>query len=176
MSNYYQPRSRGRILVAEDNNIVRDCLFLTLKAAGFEAITTANGSEALELVEESEQPFDGLITDHDMPRLNGLELVRHLKRRANAIPIMVLSASLDQRTRDQYHETGVWMIVEKPCPGPDIITAVGNLIGGMRAPADATSRHALEVPGLTVPGKVFGLASWHAVSSSNPPGAARAAS
>ena len=176
MSNNYQPRPRGRILVAEDNNIVRDCLFLTLKASGFEAVTTADGSEALELIEVSGQPFDGLITDHDMPRLNGLELVRHLKRRANPIPIMVLSASLDQRTRDQYHEAGVWMIVEKPSPGPDIITAVENLISGMHAPADVASRTDRGVPGLTAPGKVFGLPSWHAVSSSNPPGAARAAS
>ena len=120
--------ARGRILIAEDNQIIRQCLYLTLVKREFEVVSTADGQEALQAVSESATPFDCLITDHDMPRLTGLHVVRQLMLWQNPLPVLVLSGSLDELTRKSYGQCGVYLMLDKPSTGQDIIAAIEALI------------------------------------------------
>lgn len=82
---------KKRILIAEDNFMVSKVLEKTLSDYSFEVVAVSNGLEALEELKKSK--FDLLLTDIEMPEMNGLELIKTLKE--NHIfdePILVISA------------------------------------------------------------------------------------
>ncbi len=81
----------GRILVAEDNDPVRALLCEYLRAQGHDAVPVRDGGEALALVESSE--FDLVMTDIEMPRANGFQIIEHLRShpRYQRVPVIVIS-------------------------------------------------------------------------------------
>lgn len=99
----FEHRHRGgrgvaRILIADDDPLLRLLLKRRLEGAGHEVASAENGREALRLIEE--QPaFDLVITDILMPELDGLELIRELRRRTCPPRIIALSA---QEGREGY--------------------------------------------------------------------------
>lgn len=82
----------ARILLVEDDFDTRYMLALMLRTEGYEVITAADGEAALTVA--IEQKVDLIITDISMPRLNGIELTRRVKRTAqtSAIPVLALTA------------------------------------------------------------------------------------
>ena len=83
---------RGRILIVEDNAIVRAGLEAILMDWGYETVTAASGEEALTLV-EARSPFDVYMLDYSLGRgMNGLQTARELTRRTGAkIPTVILT-------------------------------------------------------------------------------------
>jgi len=81
-----------RILVVEDNLDTRELMHLHLTTAGFSVILASDGHEGLYLA-EAELP-DLIITDINMPQLDGITLIKELRSRAaiKAVPIIALSA------------------------------------------------------------------------------------
>jgi CheY-like chemotaxis protein len=78
-------------------------------------VTTArNGLEALMKIGAAAKPFDVIITDHRMPRLTGLELVRRLRTKNFGGKILVLSAHLADEEIAAYEELKVDMMMTKP--------------------------------------------------------------
>lgn len=85
--------SRPRILVAEDHDDTRDALRLLLEMQGYEVLAARDGEEALAIALEN--PPDIVITDFDMPRLDGAGLARQLRsmqQHIGRLPIFVLTA------------------------------------------------------------------------------------
>ena len=80
-----------RILVAEDDALVRGMLERMLRELGYEVHTAGNGQEALAMAEGGAGPFDLVITDVRMPRMNGPELGRRLEQRWPGIPVLYIS-------------------------------------------------------------------------------------
>lgn len=78
------------ILIAEDDPTTRHLLSSVLKAAGFSVATAADGSTALGKLRKKK--FDLLLTDIWMPRLNGLELMAHLRREAIRPKVVVMTS------------------------------------------------------------------------------------
>ena len=78
------------ILIAEDDSTTRHLLSSVLKAAGFSVATAADGSTALGKLRKKK--FDLLLTDIWMPRLNGLELMAHLRREAIRPKVVVMTS------------------------------------------------------------------------------------
>ena len=79
-----------RILVVDDEVKMRRLLEMTLKNMGQEVVQAADGVEALACFDES--PFDLVLTDLNMPRLDGLQLLRNLRERGEEVPVIVLTA------------------------------------------------------------------------------------
>jgi class 3 adenylate cyclase len=81
----------GRILVAEDNEPVRDLLCEYLRSQGHDVVPARDGAEALELLEAGN--FDLVMTDIEMPRADGFEVIERLRSdpRGRAIPVIVIS-------------------------------------------------------------------------------------
>jgi DNA-binding response OmpR family regulator len=103
-----------RILTVEDETAVAQFLALILCGPNCKVSTARDGRDALGKIEASSRPFDIIITDHRMPRLSGLELVRKLRARNFEGKIAVLSAHLDEATVRGYEEQKVDVMISKP--------------------------------------------------------------
>jgi CheY-like chemotaxis protein len=103
-----------QILVVEDEKAVAHMIAMVLGGPGAKVSTARNGWEALIKVGVTVRPFDVVITDHRMPRMTGLELVRQLRGRNFLGKILVLSAYLSDDDIQAYEELGVDMMMSKP--------------------------------------------------------------
>ena len=90
----------------------------------------ADGWEALIKIGASEKPFDLVITDHRMPRVGGLDLVRRLRKRDFTGKILVLSAHLSDADIEAYEELEVDMMMSKPFDFEEIQNAVAVVTRG----------------------------------------------
>ena len=102
------------ILLAEDERSVAFSISFALKADGHKIEIVSDGAEALSELTRKPGAFDLLITDHSMPRMNGVELVKRLRDIAFRGKIVVLSAHLSTENRAAYLALGVDLMVTKP--------------------------------------------------------------
>ena len=104
-----------RVLLVEDNPVVRMVAQLELEQLGFEVETANDGSEALEAVEA--RPFDLLLMDVQMPELDGYETTRRIRareRKGEHIPIIALTALALQGDREKCLAAGMDDYLTKP--------------------------------------------------------------
>ena len=88
-----------RILIAEDDQVLADGLLRTLRGNGYAVDHVASGSEADAAL--STQEFDLLILDLGLPRLHGFEVIKKMRGRGSATPVLILTAadSVEQRVK-----------------------------------------------------------------------------
>jgi CheY-like chemotaxis protein len=91
-----------RILVADDDKVIRDAVTWFLEFMGFEVALAGNGIEALAVFLESS--FDLVLTDLQMPAMDGFSLASHIKERSPSTPVILLTGC-DRET--------VWKKVER---------------------------------------------------------------
>lgn len=87
-----------KILIVEDSSAMRSLLISTIEALeGFEIVEAANGFEALRLLPR--ERVDLVITDINMPDINGLELIRYVRNSAiyKSIPLFIISTESSER-------------------------------------------------------------------------------
>jgi two-component system KDP operon response regulator KdpE len=113
----------SRILVADDEVAIRKVVRDALEKAGHEVETAVDGAEAARLLEDG--AFDLVVTDLNMPNLDGLELVR-LIRRTSAVPLLVLTVRQEEREKVRLLDAGADDYVTKPF-------GVGELVARARA-------------------------------------------
>ena len=102
------------ILLAEDERSVAFSIAFALKPDGHRIEIVSDGEEALATLILERGVFDLLITDNNMPRMTGLELVRRLRDAAFSGKILVLSAHLSAENRAAYDALGVDGMIPKP--------------------------------------------------------------
>src|SRR5256886_9256772 len=103
-----------QILVVEDEKAVAHMIAMVLGGPAAKAVRARNGWEALIKIGATARPFDVVITDHRMPRMTGLELVRQLRAQSFGGKILVLSAHLSDDDIRAYEELSVDMMMSKP--------------------------------------------------------------
>jgi len=127
----------GRILVVEDDHIVRGLVAETLQDAGFEVIEAALPSAALELVETED--FDLLLTDIVMPEMNGRELARRILELRPGLRVLYTSGY----AADVVSERGALdegdAFIQKPYPTAALVEAVRELLAGQPRPKSELS-------------------------------------
>jgi CheY-like chemotaxis protein len=119
-----------QILAVEDEKAVAQILAVVLGGPMAKVTRAADGWEALIKVAAAPKPFALIITDHRMPRMNGLELVRRLRKRNYEGKILVLSAHLCDEDIRAYEELGVDLMMSKPFDFEEIQNAVAILTKG----------------------------------------------
>lgn len=107
-------KSRLRILTVEDEPALTQLLAILLGGPAAKVVSASDGWIALMKVGAATEPFDVVITDHNMQRMNGLELVRHLRQRQFPGKIIVLSAHLTKENIRAYEGLNVDMMLAKP--------------------------------------------------------------
>lgn len=102
------------ILAVDDEPSVTHSLSFVLGGPARRLTTASDGDEALERVATDRPPFDVIITDNNMPRLSGLELVRRLRAENFGGKIVILSAHLTEEIRLAYTALKVDTMLAKP--------------------------------------------------------------
>lgn len=122
----------ARVLLAEDDDDVRELFEFVIARAGHEVESVADGLEALFLYQPGR--FDLLCLDLDMPRLSGTQLtraIRHLARDRD-IPILMITSSLSPEGRAEAHIAGITTMLIKPIQPSALREAVTSLLAPSR--------------------------------------------
>jgi len=110
------------VLVVDDNKDAVDIISRLLAQHGLNALRAYSGQECLELVRSC--IVDVIVLDVMMPGMDGLEVCRHLKQVAPALPIILLTAKDDMATRAAGMSLGVSEFVVKPVNNRDLIARI----------------------------------------------------
>jgi DNA-binding response OmpR family regulator len=103
-----------KILVVDDEPSITQSMRFIFEQPRYELSSAQDGDDALAQVEAGPDRYDVVITDNNMPRLSGVELVRELRERSFGGKIMVLSAHLSSEIRKAYQQMDVDVMIEKP--------------------------------------------------------------
>jgi two-component system chemotaxis response regulator CheY len=113
-----------RILTIDDSKTIRDMLMLTLSDAGFDVLQAVDGQDGLDVL--GNDRVDCIITDINMPRMDGYEVIRQLRKNAvhKTTPILVLTTESDVEKRNMARDVGAtgWMV--KPFDPERLIATV----------------------------------------------------
>lgn len=103
-----------KILTVDDSRTMRSLVSLTLLQAGFEVVEAANATEALQAA--SEHRLDAVITDVNMPGMNGIALVQALRAKDayRTVPIVVLTVESEKHLREESRDAGATGWIVKP--------------------------------------------------------------
>jgi len=125
------------VVLVDDSISVRKFVGRMLEKAGYRVKLAADGLEALEIVTQTR--CDLVVTDLEMPRTNGYELLSHLRQDSQTrnIPVMVVTSRAGAKHRDRAMKEGAMAFLTKPVQEDQFIAAVGKLIG-------SPARHVLE--------------------------------
>ena len=118
-----------KILAVEDETAVAQLLALVLCGPRCRVTTACNGAQALQKIASAARPFDVVITDHQMPDVNGLELVRELRAHHFEGKIAVLSAHLNESNVHAYEDLSVDLMLSKPFDVDELRHAIDVLAG-----------------------------------------------
>jgi CheY-like chemotaxis protein len=118
----------GTVLVVEDEEAVRRFLQRALEQRGFEVLEAADGTEALDLVENHRGPIDAVVTDVDMPQMSGTELARELARIHPETPVLFLSGSSREFLDDLDAQETLGSFLQKPFTEEVLVGELRRLI------------------------------------------------
>ncbi len=133
----YAIELRGRILLAEDGEDNQRLISHHLRKAGAVVVIAEHGRRALELIAAAEaagQPFGLLVSDMQMPEMDGYTLARTLRAQDNALPIIALTAHAMADDRQKCLDAGCNDYASKPIDRGMLIAACARW---MQAPADS---------------------------------------
>ena len=117
------------ILTVDDSASMRQMLAFTLKHAGYQVIEAVDGQDALDQVKD--QPVDLVLTDQNMPRMDGLELVRRLRGMGQhrSVPILILTTESSDEMKQAGRAAGATGWLVKPFDPPRLLEVIGKVIG-----------------------------------------------
>ncbi|MCE6950365.1 response regulator [Cereibacter sphaeroides] len=117
------------ILAVDDSPSVRQMVRLTLAGAGYTVVEAVDGQDALD--KATAQRFDAILTDQNMPRLDGIGFIRAFRTRpeGKGVPIVFLSTESQDTLKAQAKEAGAigWMI--KPFDQAQLLAVVRKVAG-----------------------------------------------
>ena len=116
------------ILVADDEPTIRYMLDMKLRQVGFEVIVAKNGEEAYKLACEH-QP-DLVVSDYQMPVLDGLELCKQLAGNSITaqIPVIMLTARSHKASPEELRTTNIKCLLDKPFSPRQLIAKINELL------------------------------------------------
>jgi chemosensory pili system protein ChpA (sensor histidine kinase/response regulator) len=129
--------ARRRVLLVDDSVSVRKFVGGMLERAGFHVVAARDGAEALQQL--AEQSVDVIVTDLEMPRLNGYELIRGLNREPTTcdLPVVVLTTRAGAKHVNLARELGVEHYVAKPVDEASFVQLIESLAAAAPARAGA---------------------------------------
>lgn len=118
----------ARILICEDDEIMRTILSYHLRMEGIELVFAIDGKEGIKALNEQE-PFDLIISDLLMPELSGIEFIRHVRTvRNEKTPIVVISGAENLEEMEEAHRIGIDDFVAKPFRPQEIAFRIKTLL------------------------------------------------
>ncbi|KXB09482.1 hypothetical protein AKJ60_00180 [candidate division MSBL1 archaeon SCGC-AAA385M11] len=117
-----------RILVVDDSTFQRIMVAKMVTDAGYEAQTAQNGRECLESLQK--QQVDLVLLDLNMPEMDGLQVLEHMsaKEQELQVPVIVLTADIQDSTRKRCMDLGVEAVLNKPPKQAELVSEVEKLL------------------------------------------------
>jgi CheY-like chemotaxis protein len=118
-----------RILIADDDPVMRHLLISIVKKEGYEAVAVDDGRQAFRLL-QSDADFRAGIFDMKMPHLEGLDIIRYMRteKRLQRIPVMMITAEQDLQLMVKSFVAGVTVFLSKPCTAEQIESTLRILL------------------------------------------------
>jgi two-component system, OmpR family, response regulator MprA len=116
-----------RVLVVDDERAVRDSLRRALELEGYDVELAADGEEALERLAQNGEP-DAVVLDILMPRIDGLEVCRRLRREGHRLPVLMLTARDEVENRVAGLDAGADDYVTKPFALEELLARLRALL------------------------------------------------
>jgi signal transduction histidine kinase/ActR/RegA family two-component response regulator len=137
-----------RVLLADDNAVTRELICLSLARHPLTIDIAVNGVEALEMLEAA--AYDLVLMDCNMPELDGIEATRRLRQRGCMVPVIALTAHVDQRVYENFVSAGVNDSLRKPFRQSELFSVIGKWLdchAGLPAAASVELPNATEGEG-----------------------------
>jgi len=113
------------ILIAEDEEVMRSMLVDYLEDAGYAVYNAENGKIAWDIYTNNE--CDLLITDINMPQLNGIELLKKIKQNDRAFPVIVVTGVTTESLKKEAITYGADALLSKPFKMKELIEIISEL-------------------------------------------------
>ncbi len=127
-----KPKSKNLVvLIVDDSPSVRHLTLNIIKNAGWTALTAKDGIEALEILQDSRELPDIILSDVEMPKMDGYELLASLKRqkKLSEIPVVMITSRAGDKHRQRAFDLGVSAYLSKPFEDAALIKNIKNLTG-----------------------------------------------
>jgi len=127
-----ETKPMARVLIADDEDSMRKLVARAITLDGHEAIAAQDGAEALEILVREEGGFDLLLTDIQMPVMDGIALALSAARDFPQMTILLMTGFAEQRERAPNLDAIVHDVITKPFSVADIRTAVADALAARR--------------------------------------------
>ncbi len=130
-----------RILVVEDEDVIRDFVVINLQRAGYDVVDVSNGEAALEVFEAENGDFDVVLLDVMMPGIDGFTVCKRLRQKSTTVGIIMLTAKTQEMDKVGGLMIGADDYVTKPFSPSELVARVDAIARrvGMAAGAAATT-------------------------------------
>jgi two-component system chemotaxis response regulator CheY len=117
------------ILTVDDSASIRQMVAMTLKSAGHEVLEAGNGAEGYD--KATANTVDAVITDLNMPVMNGIEFIRKYRQHpaSKGVPIILLTTESDEELKRQAKEAGATGWIVKPFKQDQLLAVVKKVTG-----------------------------------------------
>ena len=122
----------SRVLIVDDEDSMRMLVARAIAMDGHEIVTAQDGAEALEILSREDGAFDLLLTDIQMPIMDGIALALSAARDFPDLTILLMTGFADQRERASNLNALVHDVVTKPFSVADIRTAVADALAAKK--------------------------------------------
>ncbi|TVQ95975.1 MAG: response regulator [Desulfovibrionales bacterium] len=119
------------VLIVDDSMFQRFALAKTVKGLGYDVIEAKNGQECLDAVARSAP--DMILLDLNMPVLNGFEVLEALQSQKSTIPVVVVSADIQESSRERCLKLGARAVLGKPFQDQKLAVLLSELVGAQHS-------------------------------------------
>lgn len=116
--------SMKRIMIAEDEDVIRDFVVINLTRAGYDVTDVTNGEDALKKFDESGGSFDVILLDVMMPGMDGFSVCKEIRKRSGSVGIIMLSAKSQEMDKVNGLMLGADDYVTKPFSPSELLARV----------------------------------------------------
>jgi len=118
--------AKDRILIVDDEESMCQYLAILLRKDGYEIATANSGAQALQLI--GQQQFDLVMTDIQMPKMTGIQLLKGIKALDPSTPVIIMTAYASEQSAIDAVNLGAFSYLQKHCKNDEILMVVRNAL------------------------------------------------
>ena len=122
-------QSKPRILVADDDPVIRHLVCSIVKSEGYEVVVAEDGREALKTL-QNDSDFKGALFDMMMPHIEGIDIISHMRteKRLMRIPVMMITSEQDIHLVNKTFAAGATLFLRKPFTNVQLKSMLHTLV------------------------------------------------
>ncbi|MEY4761086.1 MAG: hypothetical protein RLZZ200_942 [Pseudomonadota bacterium] len=123
-----RPGSGKHVLILDDEAALVDLLYRSLSRLGYRVTGSTDPEQALAVFSDRPDDIDLLVTDFNMPGINGIEVTRRIRQQRAGLPVLLVTGYLDDSLRNEAQRAGIDQVLDKPNTIEEMAQAVHRLL------------------------------------------------